>query len=240
MRRPLLHTVPLLLLLSLAAPAQARRYPITTSDASGTWVGGPEGLLHGQGELWTRYSKGKGLNANQVNDIELSSRSVWVATPAGLSRLDKGTRRWETFTTPDLPVNHVTGISMDTSDPDQLWVSTLGGGLVNYDARKNRWTRHGKAQGLPSDQVNDVLFRGRTVFAATDAGLAALDLTNSTFKVYTARDGMAPGAVLELEISGSAWSDRREGPDSGPFSGVSTWWPRCACRARGGGFACGG
>ena len=203
MRRLLLHTFPLLLVLILADPAQARRYPITTSDASGTWVGGPEGLLHGQGELWTRYRKGMGLTADQVNDIALSSRSVWVATPAGLSRLDKGTRRWETFTTPDLPSNHVTGISMDASDPDQLWVSTLGGGLVNYDARKNRWTRHGKAQGLPSDQVNDVLFRGRTVFAATDAGLAALDLIKGTFKVYTVSDGMAPGAALELEISGN-------------------------------------
>jgi len=192
-----------LFLVSLPLEAEARRYPITRSDASGTWVGGPEGLLHGVGELWTRYGKSRGLAADRINDIELSTRSVWVATPAGLSRLDKGTRRWETFTTPDLSVAHVTGVSMDTSDPDQLWVSTLGGGLANLDIRQNRWTRHGKARGLPSERVNDVLFRGRTVFAATDAGLAVLDTARGTVKVYTERDGMAPGAVRELEVVGA-------------------------------------
>ncbi len=195
-------TLPVLLLLALVSTAHARQYPITRSDSSGTWIGGPEGLLHGQGELWTRYHEGKGLPTGKVMDIELSSRSVWVATPAGLARMDKGSRRWERFGPPDLPSAQVTGVSMDASDPDQLWVSTLGG-LVRHDVRQNRWTPFGRARGLPSERVNDVFFRGRTVWAATDAGLAAMDLRRGTVQVFTEADGMAPGPVLELSLAGS-------------------------------------
>jgi len=192
----------LLLLLALATPAHARRYPITKSDSTGTWVGTRNGLLHGTGELWRRYGIKDGLPSARVTDVELSSRSVWVATEAGLARLDKGSRRWEVFGTPQIPSNQVTGVSVDPSDPDEVWVSTLGG-LANYNVRTNSWTRFGPAQGLPSARVNDVLFRGRTAWAATDAGLAARDTKLSTWTVYTAKDGLAGDRVLEIDEEGS-------------------------------------
>ena len=194
--------IPLIsLLLCWPSAAQARRYPITKRDASGTWVGTAKGLLHGRGELWSRYGKRKGLPADRVNDVALSTRSVWVATDRGLARMDKGTRRWETFSTPDLPAARVTGVSLDSSDPDQVWVATPAG-VAHYNVRTNRWTRHSVGSGLPSARVNDVLFRGRTVWAATDAGLAALDLRQGTWAVYTARHGLAGTRVLEIDALG--------------------------------------
>jgi len=185
-----------------ATGAEARRYPITKSDSTGTWVGTRGGLLHGTGELWRRYGVKDGLPAAGVNDVELSARSVWVATDAGLARLDKGSRRWEIFAPPLLPSRQVTGVSVDPSDPDQVWVATLAG-LAGYNVRTNSWTRFGAGQGLPGGRVNDVLFRGRTVWAATDAGLAAYDLKLRTWTVYTEKDRLAGAKVLEIDEEGS-------------------------------------
>ena len=185
--------------------ASARRYPITKRDSSGTWVGTARGLMLGRGELWKRYGVKEGLPSVRVTDVELSTRSVWVATDKGLARLDKGSRRWERFSTPDLPSNRVTGVSLDSSDPDQVWVSTLAG-LAHYNVRTNTWTRIEAGSGLPSLKVRDVLFRGRTVWAATDAGLAARDTRQGTWVVYTAKNGLAGARVLEIdEIGTDLW-----------------------------------
>ena len=185
--------------------ATARRYPITKRDSSGTWVGTSRGLLLGRGELWKRFGVKEGLPSAVVTDVELSSRSVWVATSAGLARLDKGSRRWERFSTPDLPSKQVTGVSLDSSDPDHVWVSTLGG-LAHYNVRTNTWTRLGAGSGLPSVKVRDVLFRGRTVWAATDAGLAARDTRQGTWVTYTDKNGLAGRRVLEIdEIGTDLW-----------------------------------
>ena len=187
-----------------AQGVEARRYPITKSDTSGTWVGTRQGLLHGRGELWKSYGAGAGLPVDQVNDLSLSTRSVWVATPKGLARMDKGSRRWEIFTTPDLPTPHVTGVSLDASDPDQVWVSTLGGGIAQYNVRTNSWTRYSMGSaGIPSDVVHDVFFSGRTVWAATEAGLAAFDVRQKTWTVYSKSQGLAGDKVLEIDDQGT-------------------------------------
>jgi hypothetical protein len=182
--------------------AHARRYPITKSDSTGTWIGTRKGLLHGTGELWRRYGAKDGLPSARVNDVELSTRSVWVATEGGLARLDKGSRRWETFKAPTLPSNRVTGVSVDPSDPDLVWVSTEAG-MARYNVRENSWARFGTKQGLPAARAHDVLFRGRTVWAATDAGLAAYDVKLKTWTVFTTKNGLAGDRVLEIEEQGS-------------------------------------
>ncbi len=185
--------------------ASARRYPVAKRDSSGTWVGTTRGLMLGRGELWKRYGVKEGLPSARVTDVELSTRSVWVATDRGLARLDKGSRRWERFTTPDLPSNSVTGVSLDSSDPDHVWVSTLGG-LAHYNVRTNTWTRMAAGSGLPSLKVRDVLFRGRTVWAATDGGLAARDTRQGTWVIYTHKNGLAGTRVLEIdEIGTDLW-----------------------------------
>lgn len=203
--RPLLRWTGLLLALLASTVAEARRYPITVSDASGTWVAGRRALLHGVGELWKRYGRAEGLPADEVNDLELDTRSVWVATPRGLARLDKGSRRWETFAAGALPASDVTSVSADPSDPDQVWVGTRAG-LANYNIRTNAWTRFGVASGLPSALVHDVLYRGQTVWIATDAGLAAYDLKLRSFTIYKSREGLAGDRVLEIdEIGTDLW-----------------------------------
>jgi hypothetical protein len=185
-----------------ALPAEGRRYPITKSDASGTWVGTKRGLVHGQGELWKRYGVKEGLPSARITDLALSTRSVWVATDRGLARLDKGSRRWELFKTPQLPTLKVTAVSVDPSDSDQIWVGTAAG-VAHYHVRKNAWRTFGVRSGLPSARVNDVLFRGRTVWAATDGGLAAFDVKLGTWSVYTTKQGLAGGKVLEIDEQGT-------------------------------------
>jgi hypothetical protein len=193
------------LVLVASRSAEARRYPITRADSTGTWIGTRTGLLYGTGELWKRFGAGVGLPADLVTDVELSDRSVWIGTPAGLARLDKGSRRWEIFGPPALPSLRVTGVSLDTSDPDHVWVSTEQG-LAHYNVRTNDWTRYGKAHGLPSERVNDVYFSGQTVWAATDEGLAALDLKTGRFRTYTSKDGLASDRVTEIDAeSANLW-----------------------------------
>jgi frataxin-like iron-binding protein CyaY len=178
-----------------AAGAQAqRRYPITKTDATGAWIGTKRGLLNGRGELWQPFLSPKSLPSNHVTDVELSPRDVWVTTTAGLARLNKGSRRWDTYTAPQLPSSQTTAVSLDPSDPFQVWIGTRAG-LAHFNVRTNRWRTFAKGSGLPSLVVNDVFVRGRTVWAATDAGLAAYDVKLGTWKIYRKRDGIAGSAA---------------------------------------------
>lgn len=190
-----------LVLVATPTVARARRYPITKSDGTGTWIGTQRGVLNGRGELWQRFGAPKSLPKNFVTDLELSPRDVWVTTEAGLARLNKGSRRWESYGPPQLPSLSTTAVSLDPSDPFQVWIGTRAG-LAHFDVRTNRWQIYGKGSGLPSLVVNDVFVRGRTVWAATDAGLAAYDVKNGTWRVYREKDGLAGTRVIEIDEQG--------------------------------------
>ncbi|MCC6747282.1 MAG: hypothetical protein IT371_06460 [Deltaproteobacteria bacterium] len=189
-----------MLAVALPGPAHARRYPITKADESGTWIGTRRGLLHGVGELWKRTDERSGLPSPVVNDLELTPRAVWVATPRGLARLDKGSRRWETVAAPPLPSVETTSVSFDPSEPDQLWVGTAKG-LAHYNVRTNSWSRVPDGI-LPAGKVHDVHARGRTVWVATDAGLAAYEPALGSAKLYSRQHSLPGDRVLELDELG--------------------------------------
>ncbi len=176
-------------------------------DASGhLWVGTTgEGLAvrHPDDGRWEGVRPAPGdstLPHPSVNRVfQDASGRLWVGTDAGLAEMthdDK--RRSIRFGAVDLGEDTALGettpvwsIAESAATPGELWVGTVGAGLVRYDPTTGEATRLTTEAGLPSDLVYGVLSDddGR-VWASTSRGLARLDPATGAVRVYNQAHGL--------------------------------------------------
>ncbi|MCP3932849.1 MAG: response regulator [Bacteroidetes bacterium] len=91
------------------------------------------------------YEKGKvdGISSNDIRDFAEDSQSnLWIATIAGLSKLDKETGEFTSYkNNPDDPNslndNYVSTLEMDKDDV--LWMGTIKGGLNRLDTKNGQF-----------------------------------------------------------------------------------------------------
>ena len=99
--RPRALALGFLLLAIFSSRAQgAARYPRVHTDEQGTWVATDHTLLQIVGDLWIFYGAKDGLPADRVRKVDTDTREVWAATPRGLGRMNRSSRRWEAFGAP--------------------------------------------------------------------------------------------------------------------------------------------
>jgi signal transduction histidine kinase/ligand-binding sensor domain-containing protein len=102
-------------------------------------------------ETWTTETGLPGDNVRAV--VQTRDGYLWVATQAGLARFDGV--RFTVFgrqTEPAFRSNEC-NVLLEGAD-GSLWVGTIGGGLMRY--REGRFETYGRAEGLPTDVVNNL------------------------------------------------------------------------------------
>nr|WP_229264309.1 two-component regulator propeller domain-containing protein [Duganella sp. 1411] len=188
------------------------------------WIGtSTAGLLRARldGAALRRVGRVEGLGDLEVNDLAAApDGALWVATNAGLSRID---------TAAGAVLEH---IGADRADPaslshpavntllvdrrGRLWVGGEGGidVLASGAGGQRRFHRLGIAQGLPNTNVGMLLedAQGR-IWASTDDGLAVIDADSYAVGVLGRADGAlyapywtrsgAVGGAGELLFGGS-------------------------------------
>lgn len=192
----------------IALPAFCR-YPRVASDSQGTWIATDEALIRVVGDLFTFYTSANGLPGDRVRMVAPDDREVWVATPRGLGRMDRNSRRWETFHAPEpLPSDNVYSVAVD----DRFaWVGTSKG-VVRWDKLAKRWEPFGHQQGTKEFAVFDILSSGKTVWFATEKGLMRFGRQTGEWQRYGPQEGLTIGPVLELmRVGESLWLLGREG-----------------------------
>ncbi|MGA2004388.1 MAG: two-component regulator propeller domain-containing protein [Terriglobales bacterium] len=136
--------------------------------------------------------KQKGQNLNTITTVyEDSVGALWIATVGALERIDRRTGQSTFYQQPGAPGQasnpYVTSITEDLSG--HLWLGTYGGGIRRFDRPSGRFSiyryKPADPQSLPSDFVYAVLTDHKgTVWAATQDGVAALDLETGRFQVH--------------------------------------------------------
>jgi signal transduction histidine kinase/ligand-binding sensor domain-containing protein/CheY-like chemotaxis protein len=118
------------------------------------------------------YQIEDGLPQNSVQAI-LQSRDgyLWLGTQAGLARFDGV--RFTVFDRSSVPEFHRENVHALAEDAaGTLWIAT-DAGLLSY--RKNRFSRMGTADGLPSELIRSLLTaRNGTLWVGTDAGICRI------------------------------------------------------------------
>jgi ligand-binding sensor domain-containing protein len=99
------------------------------------WVATDNGLAKFDGgSTWTVYDQSNtsgGLPGNIINDITIDTHgNIFAATNGGLGVLMKTGNVWYTYTTPDLPENNLTGVSLNPQT-EEIWISTFSTGIAS-------------------------------------------------------------------------------------------------------------
>ncbi len=179
------------------------RYPRLAGDSQGTWIATDEALIRVVGDLFTFYTSANGLPGDRVRNVAPDDREVWVATPRGLGRMDRNSRRWETFHAPDpLPSDNVYSVAVD----DRFaWVGTAKG-IVRWDKLAKKFEPFGRQRGTKDLAIFDILSFGKTVWFASQKGLLRFGRQTGEWQYYGPQEGLDIGAVLEImRVGESLW-----------------------------------
>ncbi len=158
-------------------------------------------------DIWTTE---QGLSSNGIRAILQTNQGyLWLATANGLTRFDgvvftnydKGNTK--TFKNNDLS-------SLTEGENGTLWVGSLGGGVVKYEA--GQFVENlGKADGLPDDMVNAVTWDGKQLWVGTNKGLAILEGVKFHQRGVPNELRTVEISVMAADADGAVWVGTKAG-----------------------------
>ena len=149
---------------------------------------------------------------NNVIDLSVGRRYVWIATEGGVGRYDKIADRFESYTKENqLPSVDIRAVVENRSD---VWIGTKNGiskhSILSDD--RNAWetynaaieilpTVEGKyAKSLKNDDVRCLAVDDNRVWAGTKTGVSVYALKQGTWTTFTQKDGLASDEVSCITI----------------------------------------
>ena len=163
-------------------------------------IGTAKGLSIFDGKIFTNYNFTNGIGNGFVTDIEVVGNNIWLgcgsfakagaqATHGGGLTLFNG-KTFKSFDLTQFSGFDITTILVNCIkeyDGD-IWIGTSGG-LLKYDGSKFYIYR--TSDGLPSNNINDILIDNNGIWICTNNGLA--NFNNKGFKIITTLDEKSDG-----------------------------------------------
>lgn len=179
------------------------------------WVGTFGGLSRysaGQFKNYTNLSSG--LANDLVYGVAVQGKYVWVATAAGVSRLNTDTGDWSIFNEQNAPFNEPWSYAFAVSQK-KVYVGLWGGGVLVYDIAHHYWRPYTdpdgsmeivlyRNQGLIHDIVSGIAYNPETkmFWASTYFGLSGYDGRN--WHNYLTKDsGLASNFINAVKSRGN-------------------------------------
>ncbi|CAN5494140.1 hypothetical protein BH10BAC5_BH10BAC5_18160 [soil metagenome] len=134
---------------------------------------------------------------NSLNDLQILSLfidkddNIWAGTYAGLNKFDRAGRTFSHFTktlndTNSLSNNYI--YSIIQKDNISLFLGTAGGlNIFNY--KENKF-RSFKENGFQSSVINSILPYGDQLWTGTNNGIAKINLSDNSVKIYGKDEGI--------------------------------------------------
>jgi len=171
-------------------------------DGNNIWIGTANGGVQRYIEAvnaWVQYTKDDGLASNHITCITVHKNEIWFGTyDSGVSMYDKVRNRWTTYIEADSPPEDDVKEIARSSD-GKLWLATSGG-LLKYD-EKEKWTKYGKKNGLPTNFITTVKTDENNVWVGTSRGLASYNETTTQWQFYNNTDGLPEEFITSLDIT---------------------------------------
>ncbi len=217
-----------------------RRAVAVATDSRYVWVGTHRGLSRydKRYDRWKHFEKSEEesegdeeddeeeqepeitneLVDNNVIDLSVGKRYIWIATEGGVGRYDKIADRFESYTKENqLPSLDIRAVVENRSD---VWIGTKNGiskhSILSDD--RNAWetynaaieilpTVEGKyAKSLKNDDVRCLAANDSHVWAGTKTGVSLYAIKQGTWTTFTQKDGLASNEVSCITIdNGQVW-----------------------------------
>ncbi len=108
------------------------------------------------GEFHNYDSLTTGLANNIVYGVAIQDEFVWVATTAGINRLNTRTGEWSIFSEKNAPMHEPWAYGIAVGDK-KVYVAVWGGGVLEYDIAEGYW----KPYTDPDGEMEIVLFKNQ-------------------------------------------------------------------------------
>ena len=155
------------------------------------WIGTFGGLSRYSGGKFTNYTNlTSGLANDLVYGVAVQGQYVWVATAAGVNRLDTYTGSWSIFNETNAPFEEPWAYGISVSK-EKVYFAVWGGGVLMYDLAQHYWKPYTdpdgemeivlyRNQGLIHNIVSSVSYNEdtKTFWASTYFGLSGYDGRN--------------------------------------------------------------
>jgi ligand-binding sensor domain-containing protein len=188
------------------------------------WVGTFGGLSRYSGGKFTNYTNlTSGLANDLVYGVAVQGQFVWVATAAGVNRLDTHTGSWLIFNESNAPFKEPWAYGISVAK-EKVYFAVWGGGVLSYDIAQHYWKPYTdpdgemelvlyRNQGLIHDIVSSVTYNAetKTFWASTYFGLSGYDGRN--WHNYLTKDsGLASNFINAVQSRGDeVWASTQSG-----------------------------
>lgn len=101
-------------------------------------------------------------------------------------------------------------ISMYSTEADQIWLGSFGGGLIRLNPLTDTWEVFTEESGLTNGNILSITGKGNTIWVGTLGGVSQLTIDESgniSIEKYTREDGISDNYIYQVEIddSGNLW-----------------------------------
>ncbi|MBC5995526.1 histidine kinase [Romboutsia ilealis] len=130
------------------------------------------------------------LPSQYIHSIEEDYyENIWLGTQSGLVKLDKNLTKIQEFTNKTVESISDNPIYRVYSDgPDNIWVATLGSGLININSKTNdikTYKNNNSKKSLPNDVVRDILRDSNgNLWIVTQGGICKYNESDDNFTTY--------------------------------------------------------
>ena len=162
---------------------------------------------------WTHYTSNSGLIENSVLCIGIDQSSVWFGTGHGISRFDKRSQVWTSWSDfgTGLSSNHV--VAMDI-EQYHGWFAVKGDGIVRLDKMTDSWNVFNKENsGLVENNVQSMAVDVNFVWFGTGKrGVSRYEKNNNVWTVLNTERGLINDNVFTISVEDSfVWFGTQEG-----------------------------
>lgn len=188
------------------------------------WIATFGGLSRYSGGQFKNYTNlTSGLANDLVYGVAVQGKYVWVATTAGVNRLDTYTGTWSIFNESNAPFEEPWTYDISVT-ADRIYFAVWGSGVLSYDPEHNSWKPYSdpdgemelvlyRNQGLIHNVVSSVSYNPgtKTFWASTYFGLSSYDGRN--WHNYLTKDsGIVSNFVNAVRSRGNeVWACTQKG-----------------------------
>jgi ligand-binding sensor domain-containing protein len=177
-------------------------------DGDYVWFATDLGVLryHKISDTWRHYTTADGLDSNDLRNISISKRNVWVSETGGgnVNRFDKQTEKWSVIELNcKYPFDRVSSIAIDDED---VWFS-MRSNVYKFNERTGEMRAYTTKDGLVRDGSEWISVDEKYVWVAiggwggTNKGLSRYDKAKGKWEAFSTTDVLMDDDIRKIIVT---------------------------------------